>query len=373
MNFIPVFEPTTTGRESPYVLKAIQEKALSGTSPTVGEFELRFSRWLGLKECVAVSSGTASLHASLLALGIKEGDEVIVPNLTILSDALAVLQCGATPVLVDVRPEDGCIDVDQIKRALSPKTKGIIAVHLYGNACDMDGLQSISQEKGLWILEDAAQAMGAFWKGDRLGTLGLLSCFSFYANKLITMGEGGAIATNDTSLAHKLNEIRNLSFGATPATRYIHSGLTPNYRLSGIQAAFGLGQLDGIEDLISKRHTLAQNYKEYLEKISAIENLKPDSRCQSILWTQTCLLSKAVQLSVSDVQEGLFRNGIDSRRLFYPLHAQPVLKNLVRFSKTNVSERFFERGFYLPSSSELSKDQVSRICSTLRDILAGAA
>lgn len=355
------------GTEKEWVTRALDETFIGGTSPIVSQFEKSFAEFRGVPHAVAVSNGTAALHVALLALGIGPGDEVIVPDMTIISDAVGVVLCGATPVFIDVSPNDYCLDVKKIEAAITSRTKAILAVHMYGNACDMDFLQKIAAEKRILLVEDTAQAMDSRWKEKELGTFGAAATYSFYPNKLITTGEGGAVTCQDSAIASKAKVITNLGFDPDPDRRFIHAYFSNNYRLSGLQAAMGMAQLEGIEKLKKMRRRVREMYVEALTPMKGISLAKPDPRSTPSFWMQTVVLDDDAKISVSELGRQLAEKGIETRRFFYPLHLQPVLEpyHQQQDDTFSVSERLFDKGLYLPSSPHLTWDQIQEVVKQL--------
>ncbi len=264
---IPVACPDIGPEEEQLVLEAIRSKWISSQGPYVKEFERRFAKWLGIKHAIAVSNGTVALHLALLALNIKQGDEIIVPDLTFASPANMVILTGAKPVFVDVSREYWCIDPRDLKRNITSRTKAIIVVHLYGHPADMDEILEIAHENNLYVIEDSAEAHGAEYKGRKVGSIGDIGTFSFYGNKVITTGEGGMIVTNNKNIAEKIRLMRD--HGMKP--RYWHIVLGFNYRMTNLQAAIGLAQLSKIDRLIKRKREIAKIYKNELSATPGIE------------------------------------------------------------------------------------------------------
>ena len=251
---IPVCTPLLNGNEKKYVNDCLKTKWISSGAKYVQRFEDQFSRYCGKKYGIATTNGTTALHLALVAAGIGFGDEVIMPTFTIASPAFAALYCGAKPVFVDIEPDTWNIDPKAIEERITKKTKAIIPVHIYGHPCDMTDIMRIARKYNLIVIEDAAEAHGAEYKGKRIGSLGRLSCFSFYGNKVITCGEGGMIVTSDKKIADRCRRLKNLGF--LKEKRYWHEELGFNYRMTNIQAALGLAQFEQIERYIKMRRTL---------------------------------------------------------------------------------------------------------------------
>lgn len=367
-----MFAPSLTGHESKYLERALTELSLSGTSPIVQEFENAFAKFIGAGDCVAVSNGTDALVVAVQALGAGPGDEIILPNSTIISDALAITAAGATPVFVDVNESDWCLNVHEVEAKITSKTKGIIAVHLFGQSCDIDTLKELSEKNNLWLIEDAAQAMSTLWRGKKVGTFGDLGVYSFYANKLMTTGEGGAVVIPEghsrrKELKESLNCLRNLAFDPHPAKRFIHQTLSGNHRISGLQAAFGLGQLSGISELIKARETLRIQYHEALSAVDGIRIPEPHLMATPSLWMMAVSWSADRGRLAGEVADHLSAVGIETRRLFYPLNRQPALSNYHRQADESfpISDALFEYGLYLPSFPGLTQEQVQHVVKEL--------
>lgn len=371
MRKLPVFEPNLLGTESQKIHEALQRTDISGTSPVVGEFEKLFAEFSGMKHAVAVSNGTTALHAALQALDVQPPDEVLIPDFTIISNAVATVLSGARPVFVDVASSDWCLDLDKLEKAITPRTVGVMAVHMYGYSCDLDRLRDIARKHNLWILEDAAQAMGGFWKGQPLGSRGDVSTYSFFANKLITTGEGGAVCCNDDGIAEKLKIIRNLSFNPNPKERFVHVGLSNNYRLSGIQAAMGLAQLEQVGRLKEMRQKIRAMYRDAFADTPGVSFQKPVPGCEPAYWMEALCLNEEVSVSIPDLQDSLSKEGIETRRFFYPLHRQPALATYHDCSRQSypVSDKLWERGIYLPCSSSLTWDEIKFAVEKLQKYL----
>ena len=264
----PVAEPEIGEEELKNVVEAVKSGWVSSRGKFIEEFENSFAKYIGVKYGVATSNGTAALHLALAALNIGEGDEVIVPDLTFAATINSVIYVGAKPVIVDINPHYWCIDPDKLEKAITPSTKAIIPVHLYGHPCDMEAITEIASKHNLYVIEDAAEAPGAEYKGRKVGSFGYISCFSFYGNKIITTGEGGMCLTNDRELAEKIRILRD--HGMNPVKRYWHDVVGFNYRMTNLQAALGLAQLSKIERFIEKKRKIAEIYAEELSPIEGV-------------------------------------------------------------------------------------------------------
>lgn len=348
---IPLYKPEIGKEEEEEVLKVLKSGWISSASPTVKEFEEKFSSYIGRKYSVATSNGTTALHLAVTALGIKEGDEVIVPDLTFISPVNVVLYNRARPVLVDVEEENWGLDPEKVRKAITPRTKAIIVVHLYGNPAKIAELKEIAEDKGIYLIEDCAEAHGAEYEGKKVGTFGDISCFSFYANKVITTGEGGMCLTDDEELYEKMLILRD--HGMTKEKRYWHEVIGYNYRMTGLQAALGLAQLKKIDNFIRKKREIAKLYQELLEDFVTVQKDPP--RGKSIFWLFSILTEKRDKLA-----EYLDKNGIETRKFFYPVHIMPPYTQLST-DKYVVSEKLSSTGLNLPSYPSLSEQEIRLI------------
>jgi len=266
---IPVSQPLLKGREKELLIECIESGWISSDGPFVGEFERRFADYIGLDYGVAVCNGTAALEVALFSAGVNRGDEVIMPSFTIISCALAAIRLGATPVLVDAEPETWNMDVSQIEARITPRTKVIMPVHIYGHPVDMDPVLELAKRHNLLVVEDAAEVHGAEYKGHKCGSLGHISAWSFYANKIITTGEGGMVLTSDPKMAERAASYRNLCF--RPERRFYHTELGHNFRMTNLQAAVGLAQMERIEGILQIKRRWGQCYREKLSRIKGIK------------------------------------------------------------------------------------------------------
>ena len=354
---IAVSATTLNGNEWANLLQVVRSTRLSS-----GEFVARFERdwadYIGTEECVTCSSGTTALHLALLALGVKPGDEVILPTLTFIATANAVTYCGATPVFVDSDPHTWNIDASKLDAAITPRTVGIIAVHLYGQPCDMDALRAIADKHGLWIVEDAAQAHGATYQGRRVGSLSDAATWSFYGNKCLSMGEGGAITTNRADLAARMRLLRGQ--GMDPVRRYVHPVVGFNYRLTDLQAAVGVAQLERIDAYLDKRRYLRLRYHELL---GARRDLDFQGRLPNTVktpWLETVIL--AHHLNRDAVADCMAERGVETRPVFVPCHQQsPYAEG----AYLPVAERLARQGLSLPTHAAMDTIHVEQVCEAV--------
>jgi len=356
---IKIAEPVLDGNELRYVVDCIRRRQLSGAQ-YVELFESAFAEWIGAKYAIATTSGTTALHLALVALGVHAGQEVIVPDLTFVATANAVLMCGATPIFCDVDLPTMVMDVQHVAELITERTVGIIPVHLYGNPVAMRQLLRIAGEHFLFVLEDAAEAPGTTYHGISVGTLGQAACFSFYGNKLLTMGEGGAITTNDAALADKLRRLRGQ--GVDPQRRYWHTELGYNYRLSELQGAVGLAQVEAADSLLARRKVVAKWYR---EEQGPWRWQQPTAEAQPAWWMNVAILDENMP-SRDSVIEKLARSNIESRPVFYPLHVLPAFQDFQHTGDFANSKTLSRRGIVLPSHNLLSPSDVHYICEEIR-------
>ena len=366
---LPISAPALIGNELRYVTQCLESTWISSRGEFVEAFEEKFAALCGVDHAVAVCNGTAALHLALLALGVSPGDEVVVPSLTYVATASAISYCAAKPVFVDSEPATWNLDPQAVEAAVTPRTVGIVAVHLYGHPADMDALRSIARRHGLFLLEDAAQAHGARYRGNPVGSLGDAGTFSFFGGKLVTTGEGGMVITDDAGLAETARRLRN--HGEDPTRRYHVTQLGFNYRLTNVAAAIGLAQLERFDWHVERRRANAARYRSHLEGHPALEMARPAPWVQSVDWLTSVALARVAEDERDRVIAQLDRAGIETRPLFPPVHRQPIYRT--RFtSALPVAERLSALGLSLPSGAGLSNEQIDRVCDTLLHAVAQA-
>ncbi len=366
---IPVCVPLLGEKELEYVVDCIKTGWISSKVKYVEEFEKRFAKYCGCKYGISTTSGTTALHLALASIGVGKSDEVIIPAFTMIATAFAVVYCGAKPVLVDSEPETWNIDVNQIEKKITDKTKAILVVHIYGHPCDMDPIMEIADKYGLYVIEDAAEVHGAEYKGRKTGGLGHVGCFSFYANKIITTGEGGMIVTDDEEIAEKARLLRNMAFPERKRI-YVHSELGFNYRMTNVQAAIGLAQLERIEEFVEMRRRNAYLYNEYLKDIEGI-TLPPEKEwAKNVYWMYSILIEPEFGMSRDKLMEELEKRGIETRPFFTPMHMQPVFRKMGLFEgeRYPVAEELSGKGMHLPSSSGLREEEIKYICNVIKNL-----
>lgn len=371
MGFIPVCTPLLDGNELEYVTDAVSTGWISSSGSYVSRFEAAFAEYCGVKHGVAVCNGTVALHLALCALGVGPGDEVVIPDFTMISSAFAVCYTGATPVYVDACKNTWNIDPLQIEAAISERTKAIMPVHIFGSPCDMDAISAIAQKHGIALLEDAAEAHGARHRGRQAGALSDIAAFSFFANKNITTGEGGMVVTDSDELAERARYFKNVCFGLKGERDYLHHDIGFNYRMSNLHAAIGLAQTEKAEQYREMRVKNGLLYRELLSDVEGISLQKDIPETENVFWMNGVLLDpERFGCSRSEVMHCLRKEGIDSRVFFNGMHRQPALEQFfARNSGTfPVTDLLAENGFYLPSASLLTDEQVECICSTLKQL-----
>ncbi len=360
---IPISEPTLLGNEEKYVLDCLRSNWISSLGKYTQNFEKAFASFCEVKHAIAVINGTAALHVALLALGAGEDDEIIVPTLTYVATANAVTYCGARPIFADCEFDTWNIDVGQIESLITQRTKGIIAVHLFGHPVDMDPLLEIAKKHKLFVLEDAAEAHGAVYKGRKVGTMGDAATFSFYGNKIITTGEGGMVTTNSDVLAERIRLLKGQ--GVDPQRQYWHPVIGYNYRMTNIQAAIGLAQLERVEELIERHRYNARLYSESLKELPSVVLPVEKDWASHVYWVYGILLKNFYQ-SRNQVMEYLAKRGIETRPFFYPVHLMPPYHRKISLP---VAETISAQGIILPSSANFLKDTIHRVCQELINLL----
>ena len=376
---IPVNEPVLGERELEYVTECIRTGWVSSAGRFIEEFEQKWAEYCGRHYGIAVCNGTVALQVAVAALDLQPGDEVILPTFTIISCALAVIYNGAVPVLVDSDPRTWCLNVDQLKDKITPKTRAIMPVHIYGHPADMDPLLDLADRYGLAIIEDAAEAHGAEYlsgrhssdpRWRRCGGFGTLSAFSFYANKLITTGEGGMVLTDDPGLAEKARSLRNLCF--LPERRFYHQELGFNFRMTNLQAALGLAQLERMDQILARKRWMGQEYTRRLKDIQGLQLPVEESWAHSVYWMYGLVLSEETGMDARQFAQRLKERGVDTRPFFLGMHEQPVFHKRGLFLDEHypVAERIARQGLYLPSGLALTEEQLTQVCDAVHEVLS---
>lgn len=364
---IQVSKPSLGREELNNVIEAIKSSWISSKGKFITEFEKEFAEYCGAKYGIATFNGTVALHLALRALMIDKGDEVIVPDLTFIATANVVTYCNAKPIFIDSHPDYWCIDPEKIEEKITTKTKAIIPVHLYGHPCDMDAIMKIAKKHGSYVIEDAAEAHGARYKGKKVGSFGDISCFSFYGNKIITTGEGGMCLTNDQELAEKMRILRD--HGMNPDKRYWYDVIGFNYRMTNVQAAIGIAQLKKINKFIKRKRQIASKYNDELkdfEKENLI-TLHPEMLwAKSVYWMYSILVEEKFGISRDKLIYLLKKQNIETRPFFYPIHIMPPY-NKTKCSINNTANNISLKGINLPSSSALKDSEIQYVIECLKN------
>lgn len=358
-----VAAPSLSGNEKKYVMDCLDSTWISSVGKYINEFEASFAKYIGIKHAISCSNGTVALHLPLLALDIGPDDEVIVPTLTYIATANAVAYVGAKRVFVDCDPETWAIDLEDLKKKITPKTKAIMVVHLYGHPADMDPLMEVANKNKIPVIEDCAESIGATYKSKMTGTFGLISTFSFFGNKVITTGEGGMVVTNDAQLEKKMRILKGQ--GMDPERRYWHPVVGYNYRMTNIQAAIGLAQLEQVDTFLKYRRQLAAWYNEELATLkNDITIPKEAAWAKHCYWMYSIMVNKNDGKQRDSLMAFMATKGIETRPLFYPMHQMPPHKSNDPFPK---ADDIAARGINLPTHTGLKRDDVSYIANSLKE------
>ena len=376
---IPVNEPLIGEQEIANVLDCLRTGWISSAGKYLDQFEQSWASYCGMQYGIAVSNGTTALQVAVACLGLQPGDEVILPTFTIISCAQAITYNGGIPVLVDCEPRTWCMDVSQIEALITSRTRTIMPVHIYGHPVDMDPILALAKKYGLSVIEDAAEAHGAeylsgrgtqnkIWR--RCGGMSDISVFSFYANKLVTTGEGGMLLTNDPEIAERARSLRNLCFRRE--RRFYHTELGYNFRLTNLQAAIGLAQVERMPDTIRKKRWMGESYTQRLKHLSQIQLPVEESWARQVYWMYGLVLDESTGLDAPEFAKLLQAEGVETRPFFLGIHEQPVYTNqgLFKDKKFPVAERIARQGLYLPSGVALTETQLDDVCRAVEKVLA---
>ena len=365
---IPVNEPVIGAAERAYVQECLETGWVSSAGRFIDEFEQAWAGYCGMRHGVAVANGTVALELAVWALELPPGSEVIMPTFTIVSCALAATRSGCVPVLVDADPQTWCMDTSAIEERITERTRAIMPVHIYGHPVDMDAVREVARRHGLRVIEDAAEAHGATYRGSRCGGLGDLSCFSFYANKIVTTGEGGMVLTDDDALAERLRSGRNLCF--RDDRRFWHTEDGFNFRLTNLQAALGLGQVERIDELVARKREIGARYT---TGFAGLPLQLPVERewAENVYWMYGVVVDEATGMTAADVAGRLAERGVQTRPFFIGMHEQPVFRERGLFTgeRHPVAERLARQGLYLPSGLALTDDQQDAVIAAVREAL----
>ena len=367
---IPVNEPLLDGNEKKYLNECIDTGWISSEGPFIRRFEEEFAATIGRRHAIAVTNGSMALDAAVVALELSPGDEVLLPSFTIISCAAAIVRAGAVPVVIDADPLTWNVDVTQIEAHITPRTKAIMVVHIYGLPSDMGPILALAEKHGLRVIEDAAEMHGQTYRGRPCGSFGDLSTFSFYPNKHITTGEGGMIVTDSDALAEKCRGLRNLCF--IPERRFVHEELGWNMRMTNLQAALGVAQLERLSTFVERKHAMGALYTELLAGTPGLQLPLPQTDyAQNIYWVYGIVLDDALDFDAKEAMRRLTAAGVGTRPFFWPMNEQPVLRRMGYFADANcpVAERIARRGFYIPSGMALTEAQIRTVAQTVREVI----
>lgn len=351
----PVYKPSLNGNEKKYVNECLDTSWISSKGHFVNDFEFAFSKYIGVKYAVGVCNGTVAIQIAMKALGIGNEDEVICPTFTYIASANPIMEAGAKVVFVDSLQNSWQMDPDDIKKKITPKTKAIVVVHLYGHPCDMDKIVKIAKDNGIFIIEDCAEAIGSEYNGQKVGSFGDIACFSFFGNKTITCGEGGMVLTNNEYLYERILKLKGQ--GLAKYREYWHDTIGFNYRMTNVQAAIGLAQFEQIDKFIDKKIQIAELYKQNLQGLPVVFH-EPIGNVKHTYWMNSILVNSIDERE--NLRIFLKDNGIETRPTFYPLHTMPIYSN--KYECHSVAENIALRGINLPSYPELSEDDILYIC-----------
>jgi perosamine synthetase len=375
--FIPVCEPALGIPEARAAQECVESGWISSGGPALRRFEESWAGFCGRRFGVAVANGSAGLEAAVAALRLQPGDEVIMPSFTIISCAHAVIRAGAVPVLVDVDPATWCMDADAVATRIGPRTRAIMVVHIYGHPVRMGPIEVLAKRHGLMVVEDAAEAHGAEYRESdsspwrRCGSFGDVSVFSFYANKIVTTGEGGMVLTDDEALRDRLLSYRDLAFRRD--RRFYHTEFGVNMRMTSLQAAVGLVQIERIGEILERKRWMAAGYNDRLRDLPALRLPVEESWARNVYWMYGVVLDDSLPFDAAHVISGLQQRDIGARPFFLGMHEQPLFLGQGLFVGESYphTERISRRGFYLPSSTTLTAAQLDRVCVSLREVLHG--
>lgn len=363
MKMIPLSFPTLGEKETSYVMDCLQSTWISSAGKYLDKFEAAFAAVAGTKHAISCSNGTAALHLALLALGVKPDDEVIVPTLTFAACSNSIIYCGAKPILVDVDPGIWSLDASLVESLITPKTRGILAVHLRGHPADMEAIMAIARRHGLFVIEDAAQAHGAKVRGKPVGSIGDVGTFSFFGNKMITTGEGGMITTNDDAVAESIRLLKNQ--GMTKEKRYWHPVVGYNYRMTNVQAAIGLAQVERLPEIRLRHRQVAAWYQEELTGVPGLSWQQERDWAEHAWWQFVAVIDEGFGEDRDTILKQLQEAGIDARRIYYPTHDMPPYQKYSGRRQFPVADRLAAQGICLPTWAGLTREDVRYICQAL--------
>lgn len=354
---IPVYQPLIGEREKRYVNEALDSTWISSRGPFLDRFEREFAAYCGSAHGIAAANGTVSLHLALAALGIGPGDEVIVPTFTYVASVNAIAYTGATPVFVDSTRETWNMDPKLVAAAITPRTRAIEVVHLYGHPVEMGPIMDLARERGIAVVEDAAEAHGAEYEGRRVGSIGTVGSFSFFGNKIVTTGEGGMLVTDDADLAETARHLRGQ--GVSRTRTYWHDVIGFNYRMTNIAAAIGCAQLESIDETLARKRQIAAWYAERLQGRPEVTLQPAAPWARPVYWMNSILVDASLR---DGLMAHLATQGIETRPFFHPAHTLPMYETEQRFP---IAEELGASGINLPSFAALTESQVDEVCDAI--------
>lgn len=360
--FVPVSRPFLDKTETSFVTQAMEHGEISGFSGTfIKEFEEKFASFCDSKYAVAVSSGTTALHLALVTLGIGRGDEVLVSTFTNMATFFAVLYQGATPIPIDCDPGTLNMDPSLLEAEITPSTKAIMVVHIYGHPVDMDPVLAIAKKHKLYVIEDAAEAHGAEYKSKKVGSLGDIGCFSFYANKIVTTGEGGMITTDNPEWAGRARLLKSLAFGKE--NKFMHQAIGFNYRLTNVQAAIGVAQMSKIDQILARKIAMARFYNEAFKDLEFVQLPKEDSYAKNMYWMYNVVLRGKLSGQRAKFMTELKNRGVETREDFIPFNQQEIFikQGIAKVSDCPIANDFAKDGFYIPSGTDISEEELAYV------------
>ncbi len=370
MNPIPVNEPLLNGNEKKYLLDCIETGWISSEGAFVKKFEEQMAAQVNRQYGIAVCNGSVALDVAVTAIGIGKGDEVILPTFTIISCAAAIVRAGAIPVVVDCDPDTWNMDVSQIEAKITPKTKAIMVVHIYGLPVDMNAVLAIANKYGLQVIEDAAELLGQTYDGLPCGSFGAISIFSFYPNKHITTGEGGMLVTDDAKLAERCRSLRNLCF--QPQQRFFHEELGWNFKMTNLQAALGVAQLERLDEFIVCKRSMGRKYTQLFADTPSIQiPVATTDYAENIYWAYGLVLNDDIPFNAVEAMRSLSEYKIGTRPFFWCMHEQPIFKKMGLFDGVScpVAEKIARRGFYIPSGLAITDTQIQQVAVAVKGVL----
>jgi perosamine synthetase len=357
---IPVYQPSLLGNEKKYVNECLDSTWISSRGDFIGRFEAAFSDYTGVRHATSVCNGTVAVHLALAALGIGPGDEVIVPTLTYVASVNAIAYCGATPVFVDSRRDSWQVDVDLVRSAITPRTRAIMVVHLYGLPAELDALASLAEEHSLFLVEDCAEAFGAEYAGVHVGNVGHISAFSFFGSKTVTTGEGGMVTSNDHALMERARHLKNQ--GQDANRRYWHDAIGFNYRMTNIAAAIGLAQMERADELMARKYAVAQAYDAALAGLPLESHRSHNPLAKHAFWMYSVLVDGEYR---DDIMRRMLALGVETRPVFYPVHTMPMYRHLAEGQHFPAACAIAAGGINLPSWPDLSHTQIAHVAEAL--------